>query len=106
MNYQGKLYGKVGKKYIELESKTGDWDKLASDNQCLMADKFADKVEINHLDLQIKDLENALRLKAVPYQRLLGEYEGTLKGILAWDIPEELKEKLRLKIKDLESKCL
>jgi hypothetical protein len=38
MNYEGKLYGKVGKKYVELDSKTDDWDKLESDNRRLKDD--------------------------------------------------------------------
>jgi hypothetical protein len=38
------------------------------------------------------------------HYRLLGEFIGTLKGICSNEIPEELKEKLRLKIKELEGK--
>jgi hypothetical protein len=39
------------------------------------------------------------------YPRLIGEFIGTLDGICAFnEIPEELKEKLRLKIKELEGK--
>lgn len=34
--------------------------------------------------------------------RTKGEFIGTLQGILWWDIPEELKEKLENKIKELE----
>ena len=34
--------------------------------------------------------------------RTKGEFIGILKGILWWDIPEELKEKLENKIKELE----
>lgn len=34
--------------------------------------------------------------------RTKGEFIGTLHGILWWDIPEELKEKLENKIKELE----
>jgi len=33
------------------------------------------------------------RLK-ISYARLHGEFVGTLEGILFWDIPEELKERL------------
>lgn len=43
--------------------------------------------------------EQKLLLK---YNRLIGEFQGTLKGILWWDIPEELKAKLELTIKELE----
>ena len=35
--------------------------------------------------------------------RTKGEFIGTLQGILWWDIPEELKEKLENKIKELEN---
>ena len=36
-------------------------------------------------------------------ERLLGEYIGTLRGICAWDIPEQLREKLERRAKELES---
>ena len=36
------------------------------------------------------------------YDRLLGEFIGILKGLLWWDLPEELEEKIRAKIKELE----
>ena len=29
-------------------------------------------------------------------ERLLGEYIGTLRGTCAWDIPEQLKENLKI----------
>ena len=35
--------------------------------------------------------------------RTKGEFIGTLQGILWWDIPDELKEKLENKIKELEN---
>jgi len=35
-------------------------------------------------------------------ERLLGEYIGTLKGICAWDIPEQLREKLERRAKELQ----
>jgi hypothetical protein len=35
--------------------------------------------------------------------RLTGEFIGTLKGILWWDIPAELKNKIENKIKELEN---
>ena len=35
------------------------------------------------------------------YNRLLGEYQGTLEGILAWDIPPQLKKILMKKIVEL-----
>lgn len=35
-------------------------------------------------------------------ERLLGEYIGTLTGICAWDIPEQLREKLERKAKELQ----
>lgn len=33
--------------------------------------------------------------------RLLGEFIGTLKGVCAWDIPQELRLKLQTKIEEL-----
>lgn len=35
-------------------------------------------------------------------ERLLGEYIGTLTGICAWDIPEQLREKLERRAKELQ----
>ena len=34
--------------------------------------------------------------------RLLGEFIGTLEGICAWEIPDELKSKLQAKIEELQ----
>ena len=34
--------------------------------------------------------------------RLRGEFIGTLKGIVLWDIPDELKERLKDRIRELE----
>lgn len=39
----------------------------------------------------------------ISYERLQGEYAGTLKAILWWDIPEELKVRLQKRIKELEA---
>ena len=39
----------------------------------------------------------------IKHARLQGEYIGTLKGILWWDIPEDLKKKIKENIKKLES---
>jgi hypothetical protein len=39
---------------------------------------------------------------ACKYARLLGEFIGIPKGVIWWDIPEELKEILENKIKVLE----
>jgi hypothetical protein len=39
----------------------------------------------------------------VQIARLEGEYIGTLKGILWWDIPNELKERLKDRIVELEN---
>jgi hypothetical protein len=101
----------------------------------LEAEEFADKVEINHFELENKDLKETntflrkennqlildksklvdyseenkelkkgLLLKDIPYQRLLGEFEGLLNGMLYYDLPEVVKEELRKKIKELEGK--
>jgi len=39
----------------------------------------------------------------VDYARLKGEYIGSLKGLLWWDLPKELKTKIEAQIKELES---
>jgi hypothetical protein len=44
--------------------------------------------------------EELLKIKLA---RVQGEYIGTLKGIIWWDIPNELKEKLELLIAELEN---
>jgi hypothetical protein len=55
--------------------------------------------ERDRLQARINDLQPG---KGLPYQKILGEFIGTLKGVCANEIPEELNEKLRLKIKELE----
>jgi hypothetical protein len=50
-----------------------------------------------HLVKRIRELESANQL-------IIGEFTGSLKGIVAWDIPKELKDKLDIKIKELEGK--
>ena len=44
--------------------------------------------------------EDKIKIK---FARLQGEYVGTLKGILWWDIPKELKTKLEDTISKLEN---
>ena len=44
--------------------------------------------------------EDKLKIKLA---RVQGEYIGTLKGILWWDIPNKLKEKLEQSIVNLEN---
>lgn len=44
--------------------------------------------------------ENQTKIKLA---KLQGEFEGTLKGILCWDIPNELKSKIQEQINKLES---
>ena len=39
----------------------------------------------------------------IEYQKLLGEYIGSLRGICCWDIPKDLKELLIEKIKKYEN---
>jgi hypothetical protein len=38
----------------------------------------------------------------IDYSRLIGEFTGTLKGLLWYELPEDIKAKLRDKIKQLE----
>ena len=40
--------------------------------------------------------------KTITPEILHGQFVGTLKGICAWDIPQQLKEKLERQIKELE----
>ena len=44
--------------------------------------------------------EDKIKIKLA---KVRGEYIGTLKGILWWDIPIELKEKLKDRIVELEN---
>ncbi len=44
--------------------------------------------------------EDKIKIKLA---RIQGEYIGTLKGILWWDIPNELKERLKARIVELEN---
>jgi len=54
---------------------------------------------------QNKELERIEHQKhnEIKWNRLKGEFCGTLIGICAWDIPAELKLKLESKIKELEN---
>jgi hypothetical protein len=45
-------------------------------------------------------MSEELKLK-LELARMKGEFKGTLQAILWWEIPEELKEKLENKIKEL-----
>ena len=38
----------------------------------------------------------------IKHSRTVGEFKGTLEGILWWDIPSELKERITVKIQSLE----
>ena len=44
--------------------------------------------------------EDKLKIKLA---RVQGEYIGTLQGILCWDIPNEIKERLKVRIVELEN---
>ena len=37
------------------------------------------------------------------HARMHGEFIGTLKGILEWEIPDKLREKIILKLQELEA---
>lgn len=37
----------------------------------------------------------------IDYSRLIGEFTGTLEGLLWYDLPEDIKAKLRAKITEL-----
>lgn len=41
-------------------------------------------------------------MQEIKYNKLLGEYIGTLQGICTWDIPKELKTILEFEIKKLK----
>ena len=49
------------------------------------------------------NVEDKIKIKLAKIQ---GEYIGTLLGILWWDIPNELKEKLKDRIVELENQKL
>ncbi len=51
---------------------------------------------------RLHECRNDLMNKTLESAKLKGEYIGTLKAILLWDIPEELKDKLKVKLKELE----
>lgn len=55
-----------------------------------------------NVNLERITLENTIGLrKDISYNTLLGEFIGTLEGIICWDIPLELKQKLEKKIAEL-----
>lgn len=47
----------------------------------------------------IKDYQKLMQ----EHIRLLGEFKGTLEAIILFNVPNELKENLKRKIKELES---
>lgn len=51
-----------------------------------------------------KHLYHCVLRERIKYNRILGEYMGTIQGILAWDLPEELRSKLEKTLTDLKSK--
>jgi hypothetical protein len=44
-----------------------------------------------------------LEILKIEYSKLRGDLTGTLKGIVSWNIPKELKDKVNKKIKELEN---
>jgi len=42
-------------------------------------------------------------MSEININRLIGEFTGTLEGIMAWEIPSELKEKLQKKVDQLKA---
>jgi hypothetical protein len=49
-------------------------------------------------------IERVIANQQIGYNRLLGEFIGTLEGILYWDIPTTLKLIIEQKIKELREK--
>lgn len=47
-------------------------------------------------------LEREMLKARIPAERLRGEFLGFCEVLLFWDIPEELKEKIKLKIEELK----
>jgi hypothetical protein len=58
------------------------------------------KEDKTNIYYKIMNEEDKLKVQIA---RLEGEYIGTLKGILWWDIPNELKERLKDRIVELEN---
>ncbi len=88
--------------------------KIKNMDKKQFVNKWGNRIELmpNNLYLEVKiemeeDLDTLLRQnsakRASEISRLKGEYLGTLQGISAWNIPSELREKLMVIIKKLES---
>jgi hypothetical protein len=52
------------------------------------------------------NLEKEYLKKNISYHTLLGEFIGTLEGIVHWEIPKELEDKLNAQILDLRKRTL
>lgn len=57
---------------------------------------------IKNGNVNLNNLSEDPIINTATYNRLLGNFIGTLKGVCCWDIPDELKMKLERKIKELE----
>jgi len=56
MKYQGKLYGKIRNKYVELKYNSTEIDKLESENKMLVAD-------VNLLEKQLQELRDMIDVR-------------------------------------------
>jgi hypothetical protein len=66
--------------------------------------KQGDEIDSLKEELESLKKERDILLKQnIAFPRLLGEFVGTLKGLLLWDIPLKLKDILRAKLSELES---
>ena len=63
---------------------------------------FLEGAIMNSIEEKLKQLENNMLKQQIKIARLSGEWQGMLETICMWDIPQELKEKLQKKIKELK----
>lgn len=94
-------------KFIFRHKKYERWVVLIKNKYCGMFKTEQEAIEkrntiLNAPEPGIEDLDMGELKERLNCATLKGEYIGTIKAVLHWDIPEELKEKLKVIIKELE----
>lgn len=61
------------------------------------------KEELMDATLYVTRLQKEIIKQNLEMSRLKGEFQGMLKGLISYDIPNEVKERMKQKIEELEN---